>query len=251
MALNDPEHRWPEDRPEIAEVEGPTAHGDPMGTPAANERVLWKGRPDLAVLSRTAFHTRSVAIYFVALVAFAIALGNVEAAVACTLLGLAALAILHGLAWLSARSTLYILTDARLIMRIGMAIETRINVPLKHIGAAHLRLRGEGHGDIALELNGDRLLGYLLLWPHARPFRLAHPQPMLRAVADAQALAVLLADACAAHEQIERNLTAIKDAAESGGKQASGPASSAATGGKRPPAPAQGLADTGLKGAPA
>ncbi|MFU7528468.1 photosynthetic complex putative assembly protein PuhB [Qipengyuania sp. ASV99] len=188
---------------------GPSAEGDPMGTPAPDERVLWKGRPNLSLLSRTAFHSGKVGMYFAALIAVSAAFGNLDVAAVCAVLGVTAAGILHGLAWLSVRSTLYILTDTRLILRIGMAIETRINVPLKHVTSANLKKRGGGHGDIALELVGERLLGYFLLWPHVRPWRYAHPQPMLRAVPEAESVAALLADACAAHTAIERNLTEI------------------------------------------
>ena len=144
------------------EHDGPKAFGDRMGTPAPDEKVLWKGRPERALLARTAFHTRTLGLYFAALIGIALAIGNGNAAAVAAVLGTALLALLHGLAWLSARSTLYILTDTRLILRIGMAIETRINIPLKQVRAAHLRPRGKGHGDIALELGGDRLLGTLL-----------------------------------------------------------------------------------------
>ncbi len=195
--------------PSIEEA-GPTAHGDPMGTPAADEEVLWKGRPDLALLSRTAFHTRSVGLYFIALIAISVALGNGNAAIVLAVLGVIGVSILYGLAWLSVRTTLYILTDTRLIMRIGMAIETRINVPLKHVTSANLKKRGKDHGDIALELGGERLLGYALLWPHVRPWRFNRPQPMLRAIPEAEKVASLLAEATAAHVAIERGLTKVK-----------------------------------------
>ncbi len=244
MGTPAPDHPAPFD-----EEMGPTAHGDPMGTPADNERVLWKGQPNQAILARTAFHTRTVGLYFVALIAISLAFGNVNSAVVCAVLGFAGVAVLQGLAWLSARSTVYILTDTRLIMRIGMAIETRINVPLKHIGAAHLKERGNGHGDIAVELNGDRLLGYLLLWPHARPFRIGRPQPMLRAVPEAQKVAHILAEACAQFEAIERNLIEIKEPVAAEATQVNGPVATAPTG-ARPKAAAE-LSEKGLEGAPA
>jgi len=187
-----------------SETMGPSADGDPMGTPAADEQVLWKGRPDLALLSRTVFHTRSVGIYFAVLIAVSVIMGNVNTAIVCAVLGIAGVSILHGLAWLCRRTTLYILTDTRLIMRIGMAIETRINVPLKHVTSADLKARGNNHGDIALQLGGERLLGYFLMWPHARPWQFAQPQPMLRAIPQAQHVAALLAEACAKHVPIDR-----------------------------------------------
>ena len=207
------------------EEAGPAAHGDPMGTPSAGEQIVWKGRPDLSVLARTAFHTRSVGIYFVILIAVSALLGNVQTAVTCTVLALLAQLILYTLAWVSRRTTLYILTDTRLIMRIGMAMETRVNIPLKHVTSASLRRRSADHGDIALQLSGERTLGYVLLWPHARPWRFSMPEPMLRAVPEAQMVAERLAEAAARHTAIERNLTSIKDAKPSRpqGSRESGP----------------------------
>jgi hypothetical protein len=58
---------------------------------------------------------------------------------------------------------------------------------------------GSGNtGDIAVTLKGEHRLGYAMLWPHARPWRLSRPQPMLRALPDAARLAQELAQACAA-----------------------------------------------------
>ncbi|WP_379920609.1 photosynthetic complex putative assembly protein PuhB [Erythrobacter sp. R86502] len=193
------------------EQDGPKAFGDRMGTPAARETVLWKGRPSLGLLARTAFHTRTLGIYMAGLCAVAVIMGNITAALVAGGLGLALIGLLYALAWASARSTLYILTDERLIMRIGMAIETRVNIPLKQIKAANLRPRPQDHGDIAFELNGERLLTTLLLWPHVRPFHYAMPQPMLRAVPEASQVAQMIAEARAQFGAIERNLTEIKD----------------------------------------
>ena len=210
------------------ETQGPRAHGDPMGTPQPQEDILWKGRPDRALLAKTAFHTHKVGLYFALLVAISAVLGNVTTAIVCAGLGVLAVAILYGLAAISARTTLYILTDTRLILRIGMAIETRVNVPLKHVKSANLRDRGKGYGDIALTLAGDRLLGYALLWPHARPWRFASPEPMLRVVPDAKALAATLAKACAKHAPQESNLTQINEA--NGAPANTGPADGALEG---------------------
>ncbi len=233
------------------ENDGPTAHGDRLGTPAPDETVLWKGRPTLGVLARTAFHTRTLGLYMAGLAVVAVMLGNTDAAIVSAVLGVVLVALLYLLAWLSARSTLYILTDVRLIMRIGMAIETRINIPLKQIGAAHLRDRGNGHGDIAFELGGDRLLGYVLLWPHARPWRYAKPEPMLRAVPEAAALAQMIADARAHYGEIALNLTEIKVEPASAGHHVplAAPVSARAAVLKR--AGDAGLGDKGLEGAPA
>ncbi len=204
------------DHPAITAADGPSAHGDPMGTPATDERVLWKGRPNLPVLTRTAFHMGSYAVYFTLLIGIALAFGNTSGALFLAGAGLVGAMVLQLIAWHCMRTTLYILTDTRLILRIGMAIETRINIPLKHVRAGHLNMRGGNTGDIAVELNGDRVLGNLLLWPHVRPFHFNHPQPMLRAVPDAQNVAKLLAEACAQFNPIESGLTDLNAPAPRG-----------------------------------
>jgi hypothetical protein len=228
------------------ENDGPKAFGDRMGTPAADETVLWKGRPALGLLALSAFHARKAGLYMAALAAIALTMGNTNAAIVAAGLGVVLVALLYVLAWASARSTLYILTDSRLIMRIGVAIETRINIPLKQIKAAHLRPRAKGHGDIAFEIGGERLLGTLLLWPHVRPWHYAMPQPMLRAVPEAASLAQMIAEARARHGAIARNLTEIKDAAPASSQTGSQPAPAA---GRR--APVLGRGEQGLEGAPA
>lgn len=234
------------------EQDGPSARGDPLGTPAPDETVLWKGRPAVSVLARTAFHACSAGLYMAGLAVVAVMKGNVEAAVVVAVLGVVLVALLCLLAWLSARSTLYILTDARVIMRIGMAIETRINLPLKRIKAAHLRDRGKGYGDIAFEIDGERLLGYVLLWPHVRPWRLAMPQPMLRAVPEAAAVAQLIAAARARHGEIALNLSQLKEGTTSTTHHAplAAPASARAAV-LRCAGDAERLGDKSLRGAPA
>jgi hypothetical protein len=233
------------------ENDGPTAHGDRLGTPAPDEKVLWKGRPATGLLARTAFHAHKAGFYMAALAVIGFALGNTGAALFAAGTGVVLVALLYLLAWMSARTTLYILTDTRLIMRIGMAIETRINLPLKQVKAAHLRPRPGGHGDIALELGGERLLGHVLLWPHVRPWRYAMPQPMLRAVPEAAALAQTIAEVRAQYGEISRNLTEIKDQAAAAGHHVpiAAPAMARAAVLKR--AGDAGLGDKGLEGAPA
>lgn len=206
------------------EHDGPKAFGDRMGTPQPDEQVLWKGRPKVALLARTAFHTRKLGFYMAGLTMIAWVANNPTAAMVAAGLGVALIALLYLLAWYSARTTLYILTDTRIIMRIGMAIETRVNIPLKQVTSAHLRMRNKGHGDIAFELSGDRLLGNLLLWPHVRPWHYAMPQPMLRAVPDAERVAQMIAESRAQFGAIARNLTEIKEAAPASGQTVTQPA---------------------------
>lgn len=228
------------------ENDGPKAFGDRMGTPAPDEKVLWKGRPNFGLLARSAFHTRTLGLYMAGLGGIALVMGRTDAAVVAGVLGAALMGVLYLLAWLSARSTLYILTDARLIMRIGMAIETRINIPLKQITAAHFRARNKDHGDIAFELNGERLLGTVLLWPHLRPWHYAHPQPMLRSIPEAARVAQLIAETRAQYGAIDRNLSEINGAPASGRQHEAQPAGQPV---RVITAPRR--ADQGFEGAPA
>jgi len=177
------------------------------GVPPAGEHILWQGSPDWRVLARTAFHTRLVAIYFAVLAAWAlisaIAAGirgpaDLIGIAMTALAGVAAVALLHLLAWGSARTTIYTLTNRRVVLRIGMALPKCINLPLTLIGSVDLAARPDGTGDIPLTLTGQQRLGYAALWPHARPWKLATPQPMLRAVPGATDIAALIARSCLA-----------------------------------------------------
>ena len=166
------------------------------------ERILWQGSPDWRSLARTAFHTRLVAAYFAGLSAIALGLavssGSYVGVAMTVILGIVGVALLHLLAWGSARTTMYTLTNRRIVMRIGMAVPKCINLPLGMIASVDLAARNDGTGDLPLTLNGAPRLGYLALWPHARPLKIARPQPMLRAVPNAATVAALVARTCLA-----------------------------------------------------
>ena len=95
---------------------------------------------------------------------------------------LGAVVILLVIAVLSARTTMYSITDRRVVMRIGMALPVTLNIPFEGIDGASLAEFSDKSGDIALSLNHNGRLGYLVLWPHARPWR--WPAPRLRAWAN-------------------------------------------------------------------
>lgn len=167
------------------------------------EVIVWQGAPDWRALARTAFRTRLIAAYFGLLAAWAIGsalvLRSGFVGVALTvLLGATGLGLLHLLAWGSARTTIYTLTNRRIVLRIGIAVPKCINVPLRMIGSVDAATRGDGTGDIALTIAGPAKLGILALWPHARPWRITTPQPMLRAIPAAADVAAMIARACRA-----------------------------------------------------
>jgi len=168
------------------------------------ERVLWRGAPEWRSLALHVFHVRAVAIYFAGLAvwkgAAAAPGGALEVAASVALVALfaaAALGLLCLFGWLIARSTIYTVTSARVVIRAGVALPKAINIPFKVIGSASLNTRKGGDGDIPLKLTGEDRAAYLGLWPHVRPWRLANAQPMLRGVPDAAHAAGILAGALA------------------------------------------------------
>ncbi len=161
------------------------------------ERILWQGAPDARVFARSALATRWIAVYFAGLALLAAASGGLLGALLTVAGGGVALVLLYLFAWAVAKTTVYTLTNRRVVLRIGVALEKCINLPLGMIGAADLRGQAGGHGDIVLTLtSGGQGIGYAVLWPHARPWRIGKPEPMLRAIPEAAAVAALLARAC-------------------------------------------------------
>jgi hypothetical protein len=178
-------------------------YGLPEPLPSG-ERLLWQGVPDGRSLAVEALHWRKLAIYFAILLAWRaenVMSGGgsaVQAAAASAwLLPLAAFAIgiALTLATLIRRTTVYTLTDRRVVMRIGIVLTMTLNLPHRQIDGAALHLGRNGHGDIALTLAPGVRIGYIHLWPHARPWQVRWPQPMLRAVPQASRVASLLAQA--------------------------------------------------------
>jgi Bacterial PH domain len=179
----------------ISEHDNEPIPGLPAMLPAGEE-ILWQGSPEWKRLALSAFHLRGIAAYFATLALFGAVQGAWLGAVITIGAGLLGLSVLALLAWGSARTTLYTLTTKRIVMRIGIALPKCINLPLTLVGSADLSMHRDGTGDIPLHLLGPQRLGYLALWPHARPWKVAEPHPMLRAVPDAQAVAAMVARAC-------------------------------------------------------
>ena len=139
------------------------------------------------------FHVRKLALYFLLMLAVqAINLTAPEGPVDWKPLWVAAslyttaLTLLLGTAWMSARSTLYTLTNKRVVMRIGIVLTLTFNLPFKRIAGASLKPQGAGTGDIALALHPEDRIGWAHLWPHQRAWHVAQPQPTLRCIPDSQ-----------------------------------------------------------------
>jgi hypothetical protein len=156
------------------------------------ERILWQGSPDWKVMATSALHNRVTAIYFGAIAIWAALKGDASTAIGVAALGIVVIALLTLFAWGVGRTTVYTLTDKRIVLRIGVALNKCINLPLGEIEAANLKMLGDGHGNVVLDLKGMPRLGYWMLWPHARSLRIVRPQPLLRAIPEAREFAQLL-----------------------------------------------------------
>lgn len=169
--------------------------------PPAGERILWQGAPGWWPLAKQAFHIRAVSVYLAALLAWrggvhmaatgdpGTAVAAIAALLPVTALGLGLLCLV---AWLSSRTSVYTITNRRVVLRVGIALPIAINLPFARMAGAALSLRGDGSGDIAVSLAGDDRIAYSTLWPHVRPWRLRTPEPSLRAIPDARTVADLL-----------------------------------------------------------
>jgi hypothetical protein len=100
--------------------------------------------------------------------------------------------ILAFMAKLYAKSTIYTITNRRLVIRSGVALPMIVNLPLTKVESAGLRRLRDGTGDITfLPLEGMKVY-WLMLWPHVRPLNFRRVQPLLRGVEDPDSVARLL-----------------------------------------------------------
>jgi hypothetical protein len=171
------------------------------------ERILWQGSPDWRVMVRRVFHLRALAAYFGILLAYfavnSFGRGTPLAEVAHDTAELAALAlvpmaVLALYAWGTGYVTTYTITNRRVAIKMGIALPMTMNLPFVRIDGANFRPARDGSGDVALQLAAGERVAYFMLWPHARPWRMAKAEPMLRAVPEAAQVAQILARALAA-----------------------------------------------------
>lgn len=181
-----------------------------------DESIQWQGSPDWQSMARGVFHTRLVAGWFVivAMGAFVAGGTGLLGAVITLLVAALGLGLLAFLAWAQARSTVYTLTQKRLVMRFGVALPKCVNLPLAQIVSADVKTAGAGHSDVALRVAGRFPLGWLQMWPHVRPWKINDPQPMLRAIP--ASVIPLLSDALARAAATQLSVSTLAPASAQG-----------------------------------
>ena len=100
-------------------------------------------------------------------------------------------------AWGVVRTTAYTITNRRVVMRFGIALSMTVNLPYTLVASAAAKLHADGSGDVSIALLKPHRISYIFFWPHARPWHLLRPQPTLRGIAEAGAVAQILARALA------------------------------------------------------
>ena len=164
----------------------------------AGETIVWQGAPDWRVLARTALKAHWVAGYFGALAVWTIgshaaegmpALQAIASGGLTLLAGAAAVGLILLYAWGVGRTTVYTLTNRRFVLRHGIALSKCFNVPYGVVASAGLKVDAKGFGDIPMGLNGDAKIAFPHLWPHARPWAVVKPQPMMLALPNAASVA--------------------------------------------------------------
>lgn len=170
------------------------------------ESIRWEGRPAWRPLAWRAFFGRTVVVYFTLLAGWQLvnaAAGAKPWAVATgAVLGLALLAGLSLacsalLATLSARTTVYAITDRRVVLKVGIVIPSVVSIPFRLVETVAAKAYRAGDGDLAVRLvPGDRV-AYSQLWPHVRPWHFTRPEPSLRALPDVREVGRILQQALA------------------------------------------------------
>lgn len=190
--------------------------------PPRGERILWQGAPHWGTLAVRAFHIRKVIFYLALLIlvralyawsgtqSLAAAIGSTSFLVT---LSITAIGLLLLLAWLMARATVYTITDRRIVLRFGVALQMSVNLPYNVIQSASVKLYRDGTGDIPLVLEPPEKVSYIIMWPHVRPWRWMVPQPMLRGVPNARRVAEILSEAMTAHHRQQQEGAASTQAA--------------------------------------
>ena len=186
-----------------AEYEFEAALGLPEPLPQ-DEVILWQGAPNWISMAKHVFRLQWLSLYFAVIVIWqAISVSSSEGGLAAGwssvalafFLAAIGLVLVGLLAYWSATTTMYTLTNRRIVMRVGIVLTVTFNLPHKTLGSADLKLYKDGTGDIPMQIATEDKIAFFHLWPHVRPWRLATPEPMMRCVPNAKAVATILTEA--------------------------------------------------------
>ena len=137
------------------------------------EDVVWQGRPSVRALIERVLYGPWIAAYFALLVVLrageAIAFDGSARAIAAPLIPATGVALVVLVAAVTlARTTRYVVTTRRIIVRYGAALPRSLSVPFSQISSLSLTLGHGRCGDIAFDTREGLGVPPLKLWPHLR-----------------------------------------------------------------------------------
>ena len=164
------------------------------------ESILWKGRPSLWGFSWNLFGLKWITLYLSILSIVSVArffASDFYTAFYVDFLpfflsGIFASIILIGLAATQTYSTVYIITENRVIIKTGAALSFLISMPFKKIKEVNLQKRGASIGTISFELLSERRVPYISCWPSVRPWKFKRTQPAFSCIGSVDEVATIL-----------------------------------------------------------
>ena len=164
------------------------------------ESILWKGRPSLWGFSWNLFGLKWITLYLSMLSIVSVArfyASDFYTAFYVDFLpfflsGIFASIILIGLAATQTYSTVYIITENRVIIKTGAALSFLISMPFKKIKEVNLQKRGASIGTISFELLSEKRVPYISCWPSVRPWKFKRTQPAFSCIGSVDEVATIL-----------------------------------------------------------
>ena len=164
------------------------------------ESILWKGRPSLWGFSWNLFGLKWITLYLSMLSIVSVArffASDFYTAFYVDFLpfflsGIFASIILIGLAATQTYSTVYIITENRVIIKTGAALSFLISMPFKKIKEVNLHKRGASIGTISFELLSEKRVPYISCWPSVRPWKFKRTQPAFSCIGSVDEVATIL-----------------------------------------------------------
>jgi len=185
----------------------------------SGEFIVWQGSPDVGALASSAFHIKKLMVYFAVLIGacawpaledgagFMAVLLSIKWIAPLALIGLSSVWMM---AYMTSRTTVYTLTNKRVVMRLGIVFTVSFNLPYKQVASADVRMLQDGFGDINLALKGSDRIAWIHLWPSVRPWKIEKPEPTLRAIPDAKEVSLKLRDAWTQHTGLAANAVSLE-----------------------------------------
>lgn len=177
------------------------------------EHIVWQGSPDKKTFAHSILHTRKIMFYFGILAIWNLGTALYDgrslydAFFTITTLLIGGAVVLGLIMWYSRaieRTTIYTITNRRVVMRFGIALPVTFNYPFAQIETANVKPVNDNAGIITLGLKEHTKISWLILWPHVRPWKLAKPEPAMRVINDVENVAKLLSGQLHAFHNIEQ-----------------------------------------------